>query len=466
MGYGDLGCYGSEINRTPHLDRMAAGGLRFTDFYMASPVCSPSRGGMLTGSYPNRIGFDLFDGLPVLFPGSSRGLHPDEKTFATLLKDAGYATALVGKWHCGDQKPFLPRNHGFDQYFGIPYSNDMGRQVVTTPKKWIKDFEDWVNTDYGCGENPEEWQYPPLPLMRNDEVVQEQPDQAALTERYVAECVDFIRSKKDQPFLLYFAQMYVHLPIYTPEKFLKNSKNGRYGAAVEHVDWSVAVILDELKRQGLEENTLVIFTSDNGSRARDEGGSNGPLNGTKATCWEGGQRVPCIMRWPGQIPKGVECRDISTAMDFLPTFCELAGVEVPSDRTLDGKSLVESFADGVRKDETYDAFYYFHRGILQAVRKDTWKLHFYREKVGAVQELYALDTDVGETRNVIEDHPEIVKALTELADRARAELGDRELGIKGKGCRPQGIHGPNLPLTRFDSDHPYFIAEYDLADAG
>jgi arylsulfatase A-like enzyme len=468
MGYGDLGCYGSTKNRTPHLDRMAAEGLRLTDFYMASPVCSPSRGAMLTGSYPNRIGFDDFDGLPVLFPGQSKGLHPDEKTFAALLKEAGYTTALVGKWHCGDQEPFLPRKHGFDHYFGLPYSNDMGRQASKGPREWVKRFEDMLDTDYGCGADPESWYYPPLPLMRDDEVVQEQPDQAALTERYVGECVEFIRENKEGPFLLYFAQMYVHLPIYTPEKYLKQSQNGRYGAAVEHVDWSVAVILDELKRQGLDGNTLVIFTSDNGSRAKGEGGSNDPLAGAKGTCWEGGQRVPCILRWPGVIKPGTESREIATAMDFLPTFCKLAGVELPADRTLDGKPLTEVMITGERKETAYEAFAYFFHGILHAVRRGEWKLHLCRGRAGEeeVCELYNLREDIGETRDVAAEHPRLVEELTALAEAYRQELGDRKAGMAGDGRRPQGVHQPNLPLTRYDEAHPYFIAEYDLADGG
>ncbi len=468
MGYGDLGCYGSTQNRTPALDRMAAEGMRFTDFYMASPVCSPSRGAMLTGSYPNRIGFDSFDGVPVLFPGQSKGLNPDEKTFATLLKEAGYATALVGKWHVGDQEPFLPCKHGFDQYFGIPYSNDMGRQTSKGVREWIKRFESLLDVSYDTTDDPESWYYPPLPLMRNDEVVQEQPDQAALTERYVGECVEFIREHKETPFLLYFAQMYVHLPIYTPEKYLKASRNGRYGAAVEHVDWTVAVILDELKRQGLEEETLVIFTSDNGSRAKDEGGSNAPLRGTKATCWEGGQRVPCIMRWPGHIPAGTECRDLSTAMDFLPTFCELAGVEVPTDRKLDGIPLTTALPSGERGDKGYETFTYFHHGVLHALRKGDWKLHVARGRDGEqdVEELYNLGEDVGETRNLAAEHPDIVSDLKALAAEAREDLGDRKLGIAGTGRRPIGEHVPHQPLTRYREDHPYFMAEYDLADGG
>jgi len=467
LGYGDLGCYGSACNRTPAIDRMAAEGLRLTDFYMASPVCSPSRGGMLTGCYPNRIGFDEFDGIAVLFPGQSKGLHPDEKTFAALLKEQGYVTALVGKWHCGDQPPFLPTRHGFDHYFGLPYSNDMGRQRSTAPRQWIPRCEAAIGADYHIDrDDPQSWFYPPLPLMRDDTVVQQQPDLAALTERYVGECVEFMRAHRDRPFLLYFAQMHVHLPIYCPDAFLQRSQNGRYGAAVEQIDWSVSVLLHELQQLGIDENTLVIFTSDNGSRARGEGGSNAPLRGTKATCWEGGQRVPCILRWPGTIRAGSTCCDLATAMDFLPTFARIAGAPLPADRTLDGHDLSPCFSTSTRGDSGYDHFAYFHVGNLHAIRKGAWKLHLFRDADGEICELYDLASDPGESTDLAARHPEIVRELTALAQQRRNELGDRRLGIPGTDRRPQGVHHPNTPLTRYDPNHPYFASEYDLTEAG
>jgi arylsulfatase A-like enzyme len=468
LGYGDLGCYGSTRNRTPAVDRMAAEGVRFTDFYMASPVCSPSRGAMMTGCYPNRIGFDLFDGLPVLFPGQSKGLNPEERTVAALLRARGYRTALIGKWHCGDQPPFLPTNHGFEYYFGLPYSNDMGRQARPGERNWIGRFEKALDVSYGNGDDPATWDYPPLPLMRGEEIIQQQPDQAALTERYVSECVSFIRDHKSEPFFLYFAQMYVHLPIYTPESFLKRSRNGRYGAAVEHVDWTVAVILDELKRQGLDRNTLVIFTSDNGSRVRGEGGSNDPLRGTKGTCWEGGQRLPMIARWPGRIPAGGTCGAVCTSMDFLPTFVKLAGGTVPTDRAIDGRDISALLQDPGAP-SPHEAFYYFHAGNLHAVRKGEWKLHVCvgrdRELVDAC-ELYNLADDIGETTDLADRHPEIVSELAARAEVIRRDLGDRRLGVEGSGRRPQGVHLPNKPLALYDPSYPYFAGEYDLADGG
>jgi len=252
LGYGDLGCYGSTVNKTPTIDKMASEGVRFTDFYMASPVCSPSRGAMMTGCYPPRIDFGTFDGLRVLFPGQGIGLSTDETTIAGALKDVGYATKIVGKWHCGDQPEFLPTRHGFDSYYGLPYSNDMGRQVP-----------DLTLDDHSLLETRQS--RPPLPLLRDEEVIQEQPDQRGLTERYVEESVRFLRENSENPFFLYLAHMHVHLPLYAAERFVNESENGDYGACVAGIDWATEVLLAELNRLGIDENTLIIFTSDNGS---------------------------------------------------------------------------------------------------------------------------------------------------------------------------------------------------------
>jgi arylsulfatase A len=468
LGYGDLGCYGSTLNRTPALDRMAAEGVRFTDFYMASPVCSPSRGAMMTGCYPNRIGFDDFQGHAVLFPGQSVGLNPAEKTMAGYLRDQGYATKLVGKWHCGDQPEFLPTRHGFDSYYGLPYSNDMGRQAHRWEgwPAWVEELQRKTGVDYATpGETGPAHQFPPLPLLRDQQVIQEQPDQAGLTERYVEEAVRFIRDKKEQPFFLYFAQMYVHLPIYPPESYLKRSQNGRYGAAVEHVDWSVAVLLDELKRQGLDENTLVVFTSDNGSRANNEGGSNAPLRGTKATTWEGGQRLPCIMRWPAAIPAGRTCAELVTSMDFLPTFVGLAGGTVSAERILDGRDMAPLMRAEPGATSPHEAFYYYSQGSLEAIRCGNWKLHV-RKQGEPFSALYNLAADLGETTDLLAEQPEVVERLTAMAETMRARLGDRALGIAGCERRPIGQVAQADTLTHYDPDHPYIIAEYDLADAG
>ncbi len=444
LGYGDLGCYGSEVNQTPYLDQMAADGIQFTDFYMGSPVCSPSRGAMLTGCYPPRIGFAEFDGRWVLFPGQSLGLNPAEKTVASLLKEVGYATKIVGKWHCGDQKEFLPTQHGFDSYYGIPYSNDMGRQ------------------------SPND-KYPPLPLLLDEEVIQEQPDQASVTERYVEESVRFIRANQNKPFFLYFAHMYVHLPIYPPDRFMQESENGRYGAAVQAIDWSVGVLLDELKQLGLDDNTLVIFTSDNGSRARGEGGSNQPLRGTKGTNWEGGQRVPCLMRWPSQIPPGSVSNQLVSAIDLCPTLVQLAGSEIPSDHIIDGKdisSLMRNEEGAVTPRET---FFYYRLHNLMAIRSGKWKLHTHTVGQAGIEvcnELYDLIADIGETTNLYDQYPDVVADLQAKMDICRQDLGDDLAGVKGENVRPIGrVDSPDT-LTHYDPDHPYIIAMYDLKDRG
>ena len=290
-------------------------------------------------------------------PDKPYGLGPQEVTIAQLLQQAGYATKLVGKWHCGDQPEFLPTRFGFDSYYGLPFSNDMAMIDMGRPD--------------------EQYYNPPLPLVRDEEVIQEQPDQRALTERYVEESVRFIRENRDRPFFLYFAHMYVHRPRYVPKHSLSESQNGAYGAAVEQIDWSVAVLFDELRRWGLDEDTLVIFTSDNGASITnmDKGGSNGPLRGGKGTTWEGGQRLPCIMRWPDRIPAGAVCTEVATSMDFYPTFAALAGVPIPQDRTIDGKDIRPLVFAEEGATSPHDAFYYYYMDDLEAVRSGKWKLH-------------------------------------------------------------------------------------------
>jgi arylsulfatase A len=453
LGFGDLGCYGSTKNKTPAIDQMAADGIRFDSFYMASPVCSPSRGALLTGCYPPRFGFGSFDGLPVLFPGHAMGLPPDEISIAKVLSDAGYATQMIGKWHCGDQDDFLPTNHGFDHYFGIPFSNDMGRQ---------KNRPTFM---------PE---LPPLPLLADDDVIEQQPDQASLTERYVVEAVKFMRQARNQPLFLYLAHMYVHLPIYVQERFAAQSDNGAYGAAVESIDWATSVILRELKILGLEDNTIVIFTSDNGSlgdnpppwgkNAAPLGGSNGPLRGTKGTTWEGGQRVPGIVRWPGKISAGRVSNELVTSMDLFPTLAALAGAALPQDRTIDGRDVQTIWFDSDAP-SPHEAFFYYWMNDLEAVRSGRWKLHF-SKKGEAALELYDLEDDIGETTNIIEDHPQVVSELTVYAESARASLGDARLERVGADIRPIGRVDDPRPLTNFDPDHPYYMAEYDSDHRG
>ncbi len=440
LGFGDLGCYGSTRNKTPHLDRLAAEGTRFTDFYVASSVCSPSRCALMTGCYPPRISCGDFDGGAVLFPGNATGLNPEEKTIAKCLREEGYATKIIGKWHCGDQPEFLPTRHGFDSYYGLPYSNDMGMQKVR-PNARV-----------------------PLPLVRDEEVIQQQPDQTCLTERYVEEAVRFIRDKRDGPFFLYFAHMYVHLPLLVSQRFMETSDNGAYGAAVECIDWAMGVLLHELKSLGIDDNTMIVFTSDNGSRARDEGGSNGPLRGHKAQLWEGGIRVPCIIRWPGKVPAGKEKGCIFTAMDFLPTFCSLTGAQLPEKET-DGLDFSDVLLNAEQSEGPRETFYYYWKHALCAVRQGDWKLWIRRPgesgNLEEVEELYDLENDTGETTNILENNASVVAELNALIEHCRLSLGDSATGTIGSEVREKGRVENPRPLCEYDPNHPYIIASYD-----
>ena len=448
LGYGDLGCYGSEKNDTPHIDRLAAGGLRFTDYYSASPVCTPSRAALLTGCYPGRVGFDAFgkNGSDwVLFPGGAEGLHPDERLLPELLREKGYATCHVGKWHLGDQPAHLPTRHGFDSYYGIPYSNDM---AVTKSRK----------------------KHPPMPLMRNEEVIQQQPVQAPLIERYTEEAVSFIRANHDRPFFLYLAHLHVHLPHYVMEPFVSASRNGRYGAAVAAVDWSTGVLMEELERLGIDRNTIVIFTSDNGSRARSEGGSNGPLRGHKGQTWEGGMRVPCIVRWPASIPAGTVSGGVVAAIDLYPTIATITGHDLATLPKHDGVNLLPLWRGDKAAAHPREYFFYYKLGVLQAVRSGRWKLRHAFDKQGESNpdtlELFDLAADPGESRDLAAANPEVVGRLTRAMNSIRAELGDTRLGVKGSERRLPAITPNPKPLTTFDSEHPYIEPFYQLDEAG
>lgn len=444
LGWGDLGCTGHAQHRTPNIDTIAAEGMRFTSFYQASSVCSPSRGAMLTGCHPCRIGFDSFNGHAVLFPGDGVGLAPTEETFADVLRRAGYSTNLVGKWHCGDQPEFLPTNHGFDTYYGLPYSNDMG---VKSPN----------------GKNP------PLPLLRGTEVIEAQPDQRSLIFRYTEECTKIIRANQDRPFLLYLAHMHVHLPHYVAEKFVAESTNDRYGAAVAAIDWSTGVILNELRTLGLDNNTLVIFTSDNGSRC-DYGPSNGHLRGGKTSQWEGGLRVPFLARWKHQIPEGTTCDEILTGMDLLPTFASLAGMELKTGNPIDGVDASKQLFGKTASSPLHEVFPYYRGACLCAVRRENWKLHVARyghgTEQGPVSELYDLVADPGETCNVIAKNPSVVARLQQDVEQFRLQFGDETTQTIGTARRPIGRVENPVPLTHFDPTHPYYMAMYDLSESG
>jgi arylsulfatase A-like enzyme len=427
LGYGDWGCFGSTVHRTPHTDRMAADGMRLTHFYSSSGVCTPSRASLMTGCYPRRVGMHFGGyGTAVLMPLDSKGLHPSEITIARLLQGAGYATTCIGKWHLGDQAPFLPTRHGFDSYFGVPYSDDM------TPR-----------------EARPEW--PPLPLMQDETVIEAGVDRNLLTRRYTEAAVAYIREHRDQPFFLYLPHA---MPGSTPRPFASpavqgTSANGPYGDSIEEMDWSTGEILAALAECGIDERTLVLTTSDHGPIPNDPPqGSAGPLVGDGYTTSERGMRPPCVVRWPGVVPAGSECSEVTSVMDILPTFARLAGVEAPTDRTIDGhdiSALLRGDA-GVRSAYDESGFFYYQLSQLQAVRSGRYKLYLpltekiirlnRQESAPSELALYDLVDDVGETTNIAAAHPEIVARLTDLAEAARADIGDHQR--HGAGERPAG----------------------------
>jgi arylsulfatase A-like enzyme len=408
MGYGDIAPFGSTINQTPHLDRMAAEGMKLTSFYVAAPVCTPSRAALMTGCYPRRVGLGKGSGHVVLFPGDKHGLHPDELTVAELLKAAGYATACFGKWHLGDQPEFLPTAQGFDEYFGIPYSNDM-----------------WPGL--------KRWPFPALPILRQDKVVDQVDDledQATLCRRFTEEAVQFIRRKKSQPFFLYLPHAFVHHPRAASPGFVAEAKTVTE-AQIEEVDWSVGQVLQALRDEGLASKTLVLFTSDNGGA---RGCVNKPLRGGKGSAWEGGLREPTLAWWPKTIPAGSVCDEVATAMDLLPTFVRLAGGKVPVDRVIDGKDILALLSGTPGAKTPHDRFFYHQGDTLRAVRSGPWKL-FRRGQ------LFHLLRDIGESTNVAAKHPEVVQRLTGYLDAFDAEIR--------KGARPVGVsHSPRTLLPR------------------
>ncbi len=420
LGYGDVGCYGSSLHRTPHLDRMADEGMRFTHFYVTSGVCTPSRASIMTGCYPRRVNMHVSDtGGKVLQPVSPKGLHPDEVTLAEVLQDAGYATACIGKWHLGDQPEFLPTRQGFDEYFGIPYSDDM------TPREG----KPW----------------PPLPLLEGEQVIEAPVDRNELTRRYTERAIEFIEQNRERPFFLFLPQAMpgsTQTP-YASEAFRGRSANGNYGDSVEELDWSTGQILEALARLELDERTLVIWTSDNGAPRRNPPqGSNAPLRGWGYDASEGAMRMPCIARWPGRVPAGAVCDDLCSAMDFFVTFPALAGVEVSSNRTIDGHDIRPLLAGEADPESPYEAFYFYDGPNLRAVRQGPWKVYLpYTRPDGTEPEavklrLYHLVDDVAEETDVAANHQDVVMELLALAESARRELGDGDEA--GAGQRPAG----------------------------
>jgi arylsulfatase A-like enzyme len=422
LGYGDIGPYGNKMHQTPHLDRMASEGVVFTDFYVTSGVCSPSRSSLMTGSYAQRVDMHVnarpwgSEGRQVLFPKAHKGLNPKEITIAEMLKEQGYATACIGKWHLGDQPDFLPTQQGFDYYYGIPYSNDMNRD------------------------------YCPLPLMQGKQVIEAPVDQNTITKRYTEEVLKFIDLHKREPFFVYLPHAMTHNPLYASENFKGKSANGIYGDAVEEIDWSTGQILDYLRKNELDKNTMVVFSSDNGA-ARPFGGTNLPLSGWKGSTWEGGMRVPGIFWWPGKLTPKTINNSMATTMDLLPTLGRLIDGNIPQDRKLDGHDIFDLMT-GKSRDSPYEVFYYYQLEHLQAIRKGSWKLHlpldsmygnFHNAEIvaGRSMALYNLENDISETNNLQLEFPEIVQDLMKEAAIARKELGD--FGVTGKGIRQAAI---------------------------
>lgn len=385
LGYGDLGCYGAENIRTLRLDAMAAEGLRFTDFYTCSAVCTPSRAGLLTGRHPLRTGM-----TQVLFPNSKTGLPPSEITLATALRARGYATACVGKWHLGHLPPHLPLQHGFDEYFGIPYSNDM--------------------------DNPDRGQ-PPTPLLRGNETIESGVDQDQITTRYTEEAVAFIRQSKDRPFFLYLPHTMPHVPLHVSDRFRGKSPGGLYGDVIGEMDWSTGVILDTLGELGLDGDTIVLFTSDNGPWLTygEHGGSAGPLRMGKGSTFDGGVRVPCIARWPGRIAPGRVDAAPAWTLDLFPTLLGLAGDTPPGDRVIDGHDIAPLLLAGTPPPERDLIFHEQRRAT--AIRRGDWKFkpkykgNIYGETVEHPPLLFNLAEEIGERTNRIAEHPEIASAL-------------------------------------------------------
>ena len=428
QGYADLGCYGAKKIKTPRIDQMAAEGIRFTDFYAAANVCTPSRAALLTGCYPQRVGMGEIPQVPgakpwqtrVLYPDAIFGLNPNEITIAKLLKSRGYATALIGKWHLGDRKPFMPLDHGFDYFFGALWTNDTPGQT----------------------------------FARGYERIPGEVDQAAYTSRYTEEAIQFIRQHADKPFFVYLSHTMPHVPLGASEKFKGKSAGGAYGDVIEELDDSTGRVLDLLKELKIDDNTLVIFTSDNGPwlTKGENGGSATPLKGGKGGCSEGGMRVPCVMRYPGVIPAGTVCREVAANFDLYPTIARLAGAEMPTDRIIDGKDLHDLITAKPDARSPHEYFIYYNGNRMHGVRSGNWKLKipttlaeefgdygkFDHPETVIPRALFNLEDDLGEQKDVLKFHPEIAKKLQGMIESAREDLGDSRRQMKGKNVRPIG----------------------------
>ncbi len=412
LGYGDLGVFGHPTIKTPNLDRMAAEGQKWTNFYAAASVCTPSRAGIMTGRLPIRNGM-CSDKRRVLFPDSSGGLPTSEITIAKALKGQGYATGCIGKWHLGHLPQYLPTRHGFDSYFGIPYSNDMDQAAP----KGVNVFRDSKS------------EYFNVPLMRNEAVIERPADQTTLTQRYSQEAVAYIKQNRDKPFFLYLAHSLPHVPLFRSKEFEGISERGLYGDVIEEIDDGVGKILSALRDEGLSEKTLVVFTSDNGPWLvyNEQGGSAGLLREGKGTTFEGGMREPTLFWWPGKIKPAV-VSDMGSTLDLLPTFVSLAGGEIPTDRVYDGYDLTGALLDEMPSPR--DEMFYYRNQTLWAVRKGPFKAHFRTQRCYVKDELkvhdppllYHLGHDPGEQTNIASRHPDVLQDLIALAERHKASV--------------------------------------------
>ena len=409
QGYGDLSCYGGDHVSTPRIDQMAAEGARLTSFYVAAPVCTPSRAALMTGCYPKRVDMARGSDFAVLLAGDSKGLNPDEITIAEVLKSEGYKTGMFGKWHLGDQPEFLPTRQGFDEFFGIPFSHD------------IHPFHP-----------SEKWDFPPLALLDQEKVIEMDPDADFLTKRITERAVNFIKRNSDGPFFVYLPHPIPHKPLHVSPPFMDGvdpaiiealdqegeridykTRDKLFRQAIAEIDWSVGEILDTLKEEGVDDNTLVIFFSDNGPAI----GTAGPLKGRKGSTFEGGMREPTVIRWPGKIPAGKDNDQLMTAMDLLPTFGKLAGAKIPDERTIDGKDVWPVLAG--EADSPHEMFFYHGGDVLKAVRSGPWKLHWNQ---GKPTQLYHLESDIGEKTNLLKSEPEVVKRLMDYLKAFEQEI--------------------------------------------
>jgi len=428
QGYADLGCFGGTHVKTPRIDKMAAEGAKLTSFYVAAPLCTPSRAALMTGSYPKRVGLATGTDFPVLLAADPKGLNPEEITIAEVLKNAGYKTGMFGKWHLGDQPEFLPTRQGFDEFFGIPYSHDI-HPFHAQQKKF---------------------NFPSLPLLDGERVIEMDPDADYLNKRITERAIDFIETNKDQPFFVYIPHTSPHRPLLASPEFMKNApeevkailknegngvdyktRDKIYPQTIAEIDWSVGQILDALKANGLDENTFVIFTSDNGPMI----GSASPLKGKKGSTFEGGMRMPTVVRWPGEIPAGSVNNELLTTMDLLPTFAKLAGAEVSTDRIIDGKDIF-SVLQGKSK-SPHEVFYYYKKETIEAVRSGKWKLRIAGK---SSPELYNLENDISESTNVLEQHADVATKLRAYVSKFEKELV--------KNSRPAAFVKNPKPLSK------------------